>query len=376
MLPIQLLAYQQSALVDACGEDPGFLCELVFDMTDSEGLAEATDFFVRPVKVILIFLLAWLFNRVIRKIINRTIREIVENQEAKAEESHEIEDPSPHAQGRLEALRELTIRRSEKAKAKAERSQQRAQTLGTVLRSIASLVLYTIATFMALSEFNVNLGPLIASAGIIGIAFGFGAQSLVKDFLSGMFMLVEDQYGVGDIVDVGDAAGVVEEVKLRTTKIRDVHGTLWHIPNGEIRRVANKSQEWARAVLDVEVAYDTDINHAMSVIKSVADSVWEAAIPHATILDEPEIWGVEAFGASAIAIRLVVKVEPAEQWAAAREIRKRLKQAFDDEGIEIPFPQRTIWVNQVPLESAPATTPKTPVEEFEAKGAPEGEVST
>jgi small conductance mechanosensitive channel len=228
---------------------------------------------------------------------------------------------------------------------------------------------------MALSEFDVNLGPLVASAGIVGVAFGFGAQSLVKDFLSGVFMLVEDQFGVGDIIDAGPAAGVVEVVSLRTTQLRDVNGTLWHIPNGEIVRVANKSQQWARVVLDVEVAYDTSIKHAMTVIKAVADEVWREAIPNATILEEPEIWGVEGFGASAIAIRLAVKVEPGEQFATAREIRRRLKEAFDQEGIEIPFPQRTVWMHTIPPEEekvalVPSTTPGV---EFEPKAAPEGE---
>ena len=225
-----------------------------------------------------------------------------------------------------------------------------------------------------MSEFDVNLGPLIASAGIVGIALGFGAQSLVKDFLSGIFMLIEDQFGVGDIIDVGPAAGVVEGVSLRTTLIRDVHGTLWHVPNGEILRVANKSQQWARAVLDIEVAYDTDINHAMNVIKQVADAVWEEAPVNATILEEPEIWGVEGFGASAIAIRLAVKVEPGEQWAASREIRRRLKAAFDAEGIEIPFPQRTVWMHEVTEEPEPVpVASREPDIEFEPKAAPEGE---
>ena len=172
------------------------------------------------------------------------------------------------------------------------------------------------------------------------MAVGFGAQSLVKDFLSGIFMLIEDQYGVGDIIDVGPTSGVVEEVKLRTTQVRDVSGTLWHIPNGEIARVANMSQEWARAVLDIEVAYDTDLGHAMAVIKAVADEVWTDNLAHATIIEEPEIWGVQSFGADAIAIRLVAKVEPGEQWATGREIRRRLKDAFDEAGIDIPFPQR------------------------------------
>jgi small conductance mechanosensitive channel len=276
----------------------------------------------------------------------------------------------------MEALRELAARKARLASEQAERGRQRAETLGSVLRSIAALVIYTVATFMALGEFDVNLGPLIASAGIIGIAFGFGAQSLVKDFLSGIFMLVEDQYGVGDIVDVGDAAGVVEEVKLRITKIRDVHGTLWHVPNGEIRRVANMSQEWARAVLDVEVAYDTDLNHAMTVIKRTAVELWEAALPNATVLDEPEIWGVERFGSDAIAIRLVLKVEPGEQWATGREVRRRLKDAFDEEGIEIPFPQRTVWLHDAPVTAAAPPRPTTPIPEqdFTPKAAAEGEV--
>jgi small conductance mechanosensitive channel len=168
-------------------------------------------------------------------------------------------------------------------------------------------------------------------------------------------MLVEDQYGVGDVIDVGDATGVVEEISLRTTRLRDVDGTVWFVPNGEIRRIGNKSQQWARAVLDVEVAYDTDIEVASEVIKRVADSVWHDELEHATVLEEPEIWGVQEFGASAIAIRLVLKVEPGEQWATAREVRKRLKAVFDTEGIEIPFPQRTVWMHTMP--PAPSDSP-------------------
>jgi len=378
MVPIQLLAFQQNTLLDACGEDPGFLCELVFDATGSEGLAELTVFLLRPVKVVLILLAAWLLNRIIHRLINRTVDRMVASHDAKLAEAQlapEGDDEDDKDDGwRIEALHRLAERRAERAVEQAERGKQRSQTLGTVLRSIASLIIFTIAGFMSLGEFDVNLGPLIASAGIVGIAIGFGAQSLVKDFLSGIFMLVEDQYGVGDIVDVGEAAGVVEEVKLRTTKIRDVNGTLWHVPNGEIRRVANKSQEWARSVLDVEVAYDTDLTHAMTVIKQVADSLWQDALPNATILEEPEIWGVERFGADSIAIRLVVKVEPAEQWATGRELRRRLKTAFDEEGIQIPFPQRTVWMHQVNDSPEPTAAPTAPKEAFEPKAAPEGEI--
>ena len=200
---------------------------------------------------------------------------------------------------------------------------------------------------VALGELGLDLGPLIAGAGIVGLAIGFGAQSLVSDFIAGIFIIIEDQYGVGDIVDVGAASGTVEKVTLRTTTLRDIDGALWVVPNGEIRRVGNSSQLWARTVLDVDVAYDTDIDLAASVIKEVADGLWQEELESATIIEEPEIWGVQSFGADAISIRLAVKTEPNEQWATGRLIRARLKKAFDANGIEIPFPQRTVWINQV-----------------------------
>ena len=214
-----------------------------------------------------------------------------------------------------------------------------------MLKGITSGVIYLIAILVALGEFEINLGPLIAGAGIAGVAIGFGAQSLVRDFLSGIFMLTEDQFGVGDVVDVGEASGTVEAVSLRTTKLRDVEGVVWYVPNGEIRRVGNKSQLWARAIMDIEVAYDTDLDHAADIIKGVADRVWEEQHEEATVLEEPAIWGVQNFGADAIAIRLAVKTEPGEQWATARLLRGRIKTAFDEAGIDIPFPQRTVWLH-------------------------------
>jgi small conductance mechanosensitive channel len=262
----------------------------------------------------------------------------------------------------------LYLDRLKKTPGKIDRTVTRQETLGVVLRSTVSILIYTIAILMALSEVNIDLGPLIASAGIVGIAIGFGAQSLVRDFLSGFFMLIEDQFGVGDVIDVGAAVGTVEAFNLRTTEIRDVNGTLWHVPNGEIQRVANKSQDWARAVIDVEVAYDTDINLAMHVIKEAADTVWNDNLPNATIVEEPEIWGVENFGENAIEIRLVVKVEPGEQWSTAREIRRRLKIAFDENGIEIPFPQRVMWIKREGQEE-PADTEEYGADVFLPGGA-------
>lgn len=354
-------------LTDACGPDPGVVCEWVFDATDNASLARLGEWMVaKPLKVVLILAVAYFANRLVQRGINDFVARLISQREQQAERRRQEE-----VEGRLTVLaaraREKALRLAEQA----ERSKQRAEALGSVLKSIASLVIYSMAAIIALGEFGVSLGPLVAGAGIVGIAVGFGAQKLVQDFLSGIFMLIEDQYGVGDIVDLGDAAGVVEEIKLRTTRLRDVQGTVWHIPNGEIRRVGNKSQQWARAVLDVEVAYDTDINHAAEIIKEVADSVWEDELETATVLEEPEIWGVETFGSSSIAIRVVLKVEPGEQWATMREVRKRLKAAFDREGIEIPFPQRTVWIHT--LDGAePGAGPTADSPDFQAEGAGEG----
>ncbi|MBT5138800.1 MAG: mechanosensitive ion channel family protein, partial [Acidimicrobiaceae bacterium] len=176
-------------------------------------------------------------------------------------------------------------------------------------------------------------------------ALGFGAQSIVKDFLSGLFMLIEDQYGVGDVIDLGYATGTVEKVSLRSTTIRDVNGTVWHVPNGEIARVGNYSQLWSRALLDIEVAYDVDLRFAQGVIQRVADEFWEdPEWGGDELMERPEVWGIQALGASGIAIRLAVKTEPSMQWATERELRLRVKEALDEAGIEIPFPQQTVWV--------------------------------
>lgn len=229
-----------------------------------------------------------------------------------------------------------------------ERRRQRTETIGSVLRSVTSVLVFTIAFAMVLSELGFDLGPVVASAGILGVALGFGAQNLVKDYLNGMFMILEDQYGVGDAVDVGEASGIVEAVGLRTTRLRNVDGTVWHVRNGEILRVGNMSQGWSRALLDISVAYDTDTDRAAQIIKAVADEVWRDDEFSSVVMEEPQVWGVENLGIDGIAIRLVVKTAPLEQWSVARELRRRIKSAFDAEGIEIPFPQRTLWMRTAP----------------------------
>ncbi|MFP5345510.1 MAG: mechanosensitive ion channel family protein [Actinomycetes bacterium] len=225
-----------------------------------------------------------------------------------------------------------------------ERREQRARTIGSVLKSLTTAVVALVVVLLVLGEFGVNLAPLLAGAGVLGVALGFGSQTLVKDFLSGVFMIVEDQYGVGDVVDLGEASGSVEAVGLRVTRIRDVNGTVWYVRNGEILRVGNQSQGWARAVLDVQVAYGEDIGNVQDLLKEVAHELsLEPDWAH-LILEEPEVWGVEALTADWVVLRLVVKTVPLEQWKVGRELRRRIKSRFDAEGVEIPFPQRTVWL--------------------------------
>ena len=224
----------------------------------------------------------------------------------------------------------------------SERRRQRTETLGSVLRSIASVAVATVAGAMLLAELGLDLTPVVASAGIVGVAVGFGAQNLVKDLLTGMFMLLEDQYGVGDIIDAGPASGTVESVSLRTTRLRDVNGTVWHVRNGEIARVGNMSQGWARAIIDVPLALETDVPAARAVVLAVAQGVRDEPTFAEAVLEAPEVWGVESLGADGLLLRLAVKTSPKEQWRVERELREKLIAALHEHGIDIGVPQRTV----------------------------------
>jgi small-conductance mechanosensitive channel len=234
------------------------------------------------------------------------------------------------------------------------RRVQRTRALGSLLKSIVSGVVFAVMLTMILSEVGVDIAPIIASAGIIGIALGFGAQSLVSDFLSGIFMIFEDQYGVGDAVDLGEAVGTVEAVSLRITRVRDVNGTVWYVRNGEIVRVGNQSQNWARTVLDVSVAYDEDLAKVQRVLREVAHDLWEDDDFKGVVIEEPEVWGVEALTPDGVTVRVTLKTAPLEQWRVAREMRQRIKARFDFEKIEIPYPQRVVWQRQGPSSAAVA----------------------
>lgn len=334
-----LPAQTDEGLRDACGSDPTQFCEWVYDQTSNETLASIVAWAVdRPLRILIIVVVAFVVSRVLRRAIEHFGERLTDDK--KNETLQELR------QGR--AGRFLIDEQSE------QRSAARTETLTSVLGSAANMTIWTVAGLMILGEVGISLAPLIAGAGIAGVAIGFGAQSIVRDFLTGFFMLVEDQYGVGDVVDVGDVSGTVEKVTLRTTVLRDVTGNVWHVPNGEISRVGNMSQLWSRAVLDIDVAYDTDLRYAQGIIQRVADEVWQDPdFDGGDIIDPPEVWGIENMGADGISIRLVVRTDPAEQWAVARELRLRIKEAFDEAGIEIPFPQRTVWINQDPRAETP-----------------------
>ncbi len=329
-------AKQRKSVASVCPSEEDDLCQLVEEVTGNRWLAQASDWLIaRPLSILTLIVFAlvvrWLLHRMIDRIAARAGEGTV---------------PGVIARGRMPQMF------LERRPAVAQRRQQRAATMGGMLKSIATGVVFTVMVFMVVSELGYDIAPLIASAGIIGVALGFGSQSLVKDFLSGVFLILEDQYGVGDVVDAGSATGEIEAVGLRVTRLRDVNGTVWYVRNGEILAVGNMSQSWARTVLDIQVAFTADLTRVRELLLEVARDVWEDPEFQPDILEEPEVWGVERWDPDGIVMRLVLKTAPLEQWRVAREMRERIKDRFDAEGIEIPLPQRMVWHRD-----APATQP-------------------
>jgi small conductance mechanosensitive channel len=305
-------------LVSACGPkgQQSWLCSTVYRVTGDSHAADVADALAKPIRVIVILVAAWILVRLAHVFINRFVK---------------------HLSGGVERLAALPrVSLVDTGPIPQARRIQRANTIGAVLRSVAALVIWSVAILTALDALGINLAPLIAGAGIVGIALAFGAQSLVRDFLSGIFVLLEDQYGVGDVIDTGVATGTVEGVSLRTTRLRDVEGVVWHVPNGTITRVGNQSQQWARALVDVEVAYDADVAVATAVIEQAADDLWHEPAFADVVLAEPSVLGVQSLGPGRVVIRVVVRTRPQEQWRVARELRLRIKAALDAAGIGPP----------------------------------------
>ncbi|WP_330472836.1 mechanosensitive ion channel family protein [Terrabacter sp. C0L_2] len=218
------------------------------------------------------------------------------------------------------------------------RHVQRTQTMGALLKSITTFIVLGITALTILSLVGIPLGPMLASASVGGVALAFGAQSLVKDFLSGVFMIVEDQYGVGDVIDTGEVVGTVENVSLRVTQLRDAGGMTWYVRNGEIIRIGNKTQGWSTAIVDIPVAYDQDVEKAISVIREVVSVMDDDDAFKDILLEEPNVVGVESIANGAITLRVIAKTIANEQFGVQREIRERVKMAFDRAGVRSPMP--------------------------------------
>ena len=247
------------------------------------------------------------------------------------------------AASRAAANASQTPRRSSRVLAQATglnqaRSTQRTATMGAVLKSTSTFVIVTLALLTIMAALGLPLGPLLASAGVVGVALGFGAQSLVKDFLSGIFMILEDQYGVGDVIDTGEAIGTVEDVTLRVTKVRDSSGIVWYIRNGEIIRIGNRSQGWSTAVVDIQVGYDESLDVVLPLIRQVTHDLGGAAEWEDRLLEEPVVAGVESMAGGVMPIRVIAKCAPNENFPVSREIRERVKAALDGAGIRPPHP--------------------------------------
>lgn len=215
---------------------------------------------------------------------------------------------------------------------------QRARTIGLVLSNLLTAGLTISALIAILSEFGIAIGALAAGAGILGAAIGFGAQSLVRDFLAGLFIVVEDQFGVGDFVDLGTATGIVESIRLRVTQVRDLEGTVWYVRNGEIIRVGNQSQGWSRIILDLPLAYDADLEKAKKVLEAAAAKLTETPALKTGLIGKAEVWGVQALAGEEVVFRMVQQVRPSKKEAITRALRLEAKKALDKAGIRLSTP--------------------------------------
>jgi small-conductance mechanosensitive channel len=236
---------------------------------------------------------------------------------------------------------------------KSER-EQRADTLAAVTRGAGLVMILLVAGTMILREFGVDITPIIAGAGVVGLAISFGAQTLVRDVITGVLILLENQFAVGDSVQVGSISGGVEKMTLRATYLRDLQGTLHVVPNGEIRILSNKTQSWARAVIDVDVSLRADLTRTLDVLRQVGQELASDPGLSPDLLEPPTVTGVEGLSDSAITLRLMAKVKPGQQWAMARAMRQRIKAAFDAAEIETPVPQREVLLQPLPQQHDPA----------------------
>lgn len=290
-----------------------------------------------PLRVLLIITIGTIALALVRKIVRRVTERIAEGVTA------------PRSKG----LRKLGRTEVGSALLQANplanaRRAQRSRTVGSVLRSAANILIGATVVLMVLDQLGVNIAPFLASAGIAGVALGFGAQSLVKDFLSGTFLLLEDQYGVGDTVDFGDVTGTVEEVALRVTKVRDADGTLWYLRNGEILRTGNKTQEWARASVEVAVAYYADVEKVRATLLAAAQELEQDRVLRTYLLEPPEVSGIQSMSAESLHLRVAVKTRPAMQWDVEASLRSRVRAHLAAAGIPWAGAEQVVLLDHTP----------------------------
>jgi small-conductance mechanosensitive channel len=373
-----------ATLLGSCGSNPGLACRLVWDVShDGRAATLTSEFLAGPVhlllRVIFVVLLALLIQALAHRLINRLTERASQSllPQLRNGKAGALRAPD-RAAARKFVPRRVRRRRSasddsvadDAALAKAaaaagtdtadlagvgaapasqavvngaaaqseaalvdERRKQRVRALGAILRSAASVTIFVIAGFAVLGDLGINLAPLLASSAVVGVAIGFGAQNMVRDYLSGIFMLVEDQYGVGDVITVGDATGTVENVTLRVTRLRDVNGIVWHIRNGAIETVGNESQGWARAVIDFPVPFESDLVTIRNVLQGAGDRMWNEPTWRAVMLEAPEVWGAQEISTDEVVMRMVAKTAPLRQWEVEREMRARVKAALHQAGV-------------------------------------------
>ncbi len=273
-----------------------------------------------PLYIVLVLLATFATHMVVTRALQRTVRRA-------ARAARHTRHGSEKRNVRTAELTEMLM---------GQRGEQRAESIGQLLRSSASLAIWSIGILIALTRLGIDIAPLLASAGVLGVALGFGAQALVKDYLSGIFIIIEDQYGIGDMVDIGPVVGTVEEISLRITRVRDLTGVVWYVRNGEIVRVANRSQGWTLAVVDIPVAYDENLDRIRDIVEAVSLQMHDDPTFDDMLLGRPEFAGVESVSGDAVFIRVTAKAAPEQQHPVARELRERIKRAFDREGVRVP----------------------------------------
>jgi small-conductance mechanosensitive channel len=360
-LALAPLAHLPGTLTGSCGDNPGVACRLAWNLTHSTGAAQLVQIYLagpvtRTVRIAVVVVLALLLRFVAHRLINR----ITEHA----------------ANGTLPVAGNGRIRRAAGAAGTAsaangadgadgadgagaggaggsERREQRARALGSILRSAVSIVVFGIAILTILGDLGFDLTPLLLSTTVLGVTLGFGAQNLVRDYLAGILMLVEDYHGVGDTITVKDVSGTVEAMTLLSTQLRDVNGVVWHIRNGTIDTVGNESQGWSRAIIDYPVPYGEDLARIRMLMEQAADGLYRERGWHGLFLEEPEVWGAQELSSKEVTMRIVAKTAPMRQWEVARELRARVKAVLDAAGVAPAGPD-TIVITSATDQTSPA----------------------